>query len=1113
MTDAALTTREAADAPTETRRSLGAQAIRLADAVRKAGRKGVIHLAKDNREAEGIAALARRLAPDVAVLALPAWDSLPYDGASPSRECMGRRMQALHALAAGQSAPWLLVATIEAVLQRLPPRELWQDEPVMMLRVGDPFDALALEEFFRRSGYVFDDRVDDPGEAALRGQVADIFPAGADQPVRIDFDEGRITQICPFDPLSQRTTDVDLDHILLLPASEIVLGPDTAEERFAGAEHSLGKFYAALETIFDYAPEAALSGARLEERRRVAWEQIREAYDAHREVPLSAHDEPPRPVPAPEALYLDETSWQAAVKGRRSLELQPDAAPVPRFAGKRAATASANAYIRDETAEGRKVVLACEDDRQRRMVLRRMEKSLGRPIDPAEDWAGVRSGPAGAVFSMLLPVEQGFALPEEDVTVIAGSEILGQSARPERQRSLSALSIAQAEFDIGDTVIHLDHGMAVLRGLEVIEAAGQTCEMVRLEYADEATLMVPSDEVGAIWRYGSDREAVTLDRLNSEAWQKRRTKVEAEIAGTADRLLALSTARAKAKATPFVRTADYERFLARFPYSESPDQAAAIAEVLDDLASGRPMDRLVCGDVGFGKTEVALRAAAVVAMAGAQVAVIAPTTVLARQHAQNFARRFAGFGIEVAQLSRLTKSAEAREVKQRLAEGAVRIVVGTHAIAAKDVRFKNLGLLIIDEEQRLGARDKDKLRARGKGSHVLTLTATPIPRTLQSAVVGIQDLSVIATPPVRRRPIRTILTPFDPALIGQAMLRERGRGGQTFVVCPRVEDIAPMAERLREIAPGLRLLCAHGKMPAAEIDDAMMRFAAGKADVLLATNIIESGLDLPSANTMLVWRPDRFGLSQLHQLRGRVGRGRRRGVAYLVTPPDMKLAPATEKRLRTLEALDRLGAGFEISARDLDARGAGDLLGEDQAGHINLIGTDLYRRLLGRALARARGEEPEPEWTPDINLGASAFIPQDYVPEPEVRLNLHARLARLASLDEVEAFSEELEDRFGPPPDTVDGLLVRAQTAIFCREMGIAKVEAGPKGIAIAFRAGSAASATGKRLVVAKETEPGAERHAVVLSLLRKLQSGELRPRKRSRSRAGLGEERAMVSG
>jgi transcription-repair coupling factor (superfamily II helicase) len=1097
MAETAAIPREDTLAPVQTIRSACVRAIRLTDAARAAGKHGIIHFAQDERTAERVMRLACRLAPDIQAILFPPWDCLPYDGVSPSREIMGQRMSALHALAAKREGPLLVVTTVDAVIQRVPPRSLWQPQASMTLRTGDKLDLPALEAFLRRAGYGFDDRVDEPGEAALRGQVVDIFPAGAELPVRIEYEGGQITEIHPFDPLSQRTADADIEAVPLQPACEIVLGEDPQETRFPGAQHWLPQFYPKLETLFDYLPHAAISGAeRLEERRRSVLEQIDEAYEAHRELPPAAREgEVRRAVLRPDALYLDKTAWDDALRKRKVEVTDADALAIAQFTGRRASTAAATAWIRDQTARGTKVVLASADERQLRTITRRIERQLGEAIDPLEHWDELRAAPHGKVFSMLLPTERGFVLPEENIAVIAGTDILGQRARTDRQAS-TALALEQTELDLGDTVIHLDHGMGLLRGLETIEAGGETCEMVRLEYAEEATLLAPIDEIGMIWRYGSEAEAVSLDRLDGEAWQKRRIKVEAEIAEAARRLVELSHARAKAKAKAFVvKPGDYDRFIARFPYSESPDQATAIEETLHDLASGRPMDRLVCGDVGFGKTEVALRAAAAVAMAGGQVAVVAPTTVLARQHVETFRRRFAGFGIEIGQLSRLAKPAEAREVKKGLAEGRIRIVIGTHAIAGKDVRFKDLGLLIIDEEQRFGARDKAKLRSLGEAVHVLTLTATPIPRTLQAAIVGIQDLSVIATAPVRRRPIRTVLTPFEAPLVRQALLRERSRGGQSFVVCPRVEDMEPMATKLRELVPELRILTAHGKMPAGDIDEMMMQFAGGTGDVLLATNIIESGLDLPGANTMLIWRADRFGLSQLHQLRGRVGRGRRRGVAYLLTDPRTNLATATQKRLRTLETLDRLGAGFEISARDLDLRGAGDLIGEEQAGHIKLIGADLYRQLLDRALERARGGNPKPDRTPDINLGPTAFIPADYVPEPEVRLNLYARLTRLGSLDEVEAFAEEIEDRFGQPPSVIDELLAHARLAILGRALGAEKIEGGPKAITIAFRQDRAPA--GKppaeaqwregRLFLPRSTETARERYALALGLLHKM--------------------------
>lgn len=541
---------------------------------------------------------------------------------------------------------------------------------------------------------------------------------------------------------------------------------------------------------------------------------------------------------------------------------------------------------------------------------------------------------------------------------------------------------------------------------------------------------------------------------------------------------------------------EYERFVARFPFSETPDQLRATEDIFDDMASGHLMDRLVCGDVGFGKTEVALRAAAAVALSGKQVAVIAPTTVLARQHVRSFQRRFAGLGIEVAHLSRLVTAAEARTVKKGLADGSVRIVIGTHALTAKGVAFKDLGLVIIDEEQRFGAAHKAKLRAMAAGGHVPTLTATPIPRTLQASLVGLQELSIIATPPARRQPIRTFLTAFDPATLRQALMRERRRQGQSFVVCSRVEDIEPMHEQLAKIVPELKVVVAHGQMPPAETDDVMVRFADGEGDVLLATNIIESGLDVPRANTMLVWRADRFGLSQLHQLRGRVGRGRIRGTTYLLKEPGQDLPKATENRLRTLEALDRLGAGFAISAQDLDQRGAGTLFGEEQAGHIKLIGADLYQHMLKRAL---RGDVHEDDWTPEFNIGLTGSIPADYVNEPEMLINLYSRLARMDASETIDDLEEEIEDRFGPIPEALRSLLALTGMRLLCYRLGIGRIDAGPQAIAVTFRPGSAQKLplqdmidgsqgevrwNGERLVFTTSDDQPDERQKRILNLL-----------------------------
>jgi transcription-repair coupling factor (superfamily II helicase) len=520
-------------------------------------------------------------------------------------------------------------------------------------------------------------------------------------------------------------------------------------------------------------------------------------------------------------------------------------------------------------------------------------------------------------------------------------------------------------------------------------------------------------------------------------------------AGIVERTRAREAARAPVITPP---RAEFDRFVRRVPYTLTADQGTAIDAILRDLARGRPMDRLVCGDVAFGKTEVALHAAAAVALAGKQVAVLAPTTLLARQHLETFRSRFSGLGIAVDKLIRSARSAEGRAVTKGLADGSVRVVVGTHALAAPGLRFYDLGLVVIDEEQRFGEAQKRQLRGLGAGQHVLTMTATPLPRSLQAALVGLIDVSVLATPPVARQPVRGFVMPFDPVAVRGALLREARRGGQSFVVCPRIEDLAPMQARLTELVPELSLVVAHGRMRDDALDAAMLDFAEGRGDVLLATNIIEAGLDIPNANTMLVWRPDRFGLAQLHQLRGRVGRGRSRATAYLLTDPAQTLSGTARKRLETLAALDNPGAGFAISVADLDQRGAGDLLGDAQAGHVRLVGTELYRHLLTRALAAARGAAMPTEWAPEIALEVAAYIPADLVPEPDVRLEIYRRLGKLESVEEVDALGEELADRFGELPEPARSLLDIARLGLLCRALDIASLRAGPEAVAITPR-------------------------------------------------------------
>jgi transcription-repair coupling factor (superfamily II helicase) len=675
-----------------------------------------------------------------------------------------------------------------------------------------------------------------------------------------------------------------------------------------------------------------------------------------------------------------------------------------------------------------------------------------------DGWDAARNLPRTETGVVVLALETGFTTP--DVCFVSEADILGDRlARPQKKKRRSdKFTIDVGELTEGDLVVHAEHGIGRYDGLETIQVAGAAHDCVRVIYSGDDKLFVPVENIDVLSRYGSEDTAAALDRLGGGAWQARKARVKKRLKDMADQLLKVAAARLVHATEPLSPpTGLYEEFAARFPYPETEDQLRAIENVLEDLNSGRPMDRLVCGDVGFGKTEVALRAAFAVAMSGMQVALIVPTTLLARQHYKNFQRRFAGLPLRVEQLSRLVTVGDAKAIKEDIAAGKVDIVIGTHALLGKGIKFDRLGLLVVDEEQHFGVKQKEKLKELGDGVHVLTLTATPIPRTLQMALAGVRELSLITTPPVDRLAVRTFVLPYDPVVIREAILREQFRGGQTFYVCPRLEDLPRVEMRLRELVPEIKMVVAHGQLAPADLEARIGAFYDGEYDMLLATNIVESGLDLPRANTMILHRADMFGLAQLYQLRGRIGRAKLRGYCYLTHNPGMMLTKAATQRLELIETLDSLGAGFTLASHDLDLRGAGNLLGEEQSGHIKEVGVELYQQMLEEAVAAAKAgaaNEPMPQeaWTPQINLGIPVLIPDTYVSELNVRLNLYRRLADLHTREELDAFGAELIDRFGALPPEVENLLDTVVIKQLCRSAGVEKLDVGPKGAMISFR-------------------------------------------------------------
>jgi transcription-repair coupling factor (superfamily II helicase) len=717
-------------------------------------------------------------------------------------------------------------------------------------------------------------------------------------------------------------------------------------------------------------------------------------------------------------------------------------------------------HVGDLHADGRRVAIASYSGGSRdRLAVVLREHGIA-DLAPVQSWPEVAELSPRAVALVLLGLERGFETAE--LALISEQDLLGERlARPPRKRSRRAENfIAQAtDLNTGDLVVHVDHGIGRYEGLQTIDVAGAPHDCVWLIYDGGDRLFVPVENIEVLSRYGSGDAEVALDKLGGVGWQSRKARLKKRVREIADQLIAVAAARTMRRADKLTPPEGmYQEFCARFPFAETDDQERSIGDVLNDLSSGHPMDRLVCGDVGFGKTEVALRSAFVAVMDGKQVAVVTPTTLLCRQHFNTFSQRFAELPVRIEQLSRLVSPKQAAEVRADLARGTVDIVIGTHALLAKRIAFKDLGLLVIDEEQHFGVTHKERLKQLRTDVHVLTLTATPIPRTLQMALSGVREMSLIATPPVDRLAIRTFVMPFDPVVVREAILREHYRGGQTFYVCPRIVDLAEVGRTLQKLVPEVKIAVAHGRLPAAELDKVMNAFYDGAYDVLLSTSIIDSGLDIPTANTMIIHRADMFGLAQLYQLRGRIGRSKLRAYAYLTLPPRRVPTAGAEKRLQAMQALDSLGAGFNLASHDLDIRGAGNLLGEEQSGHVREVGIELYQHMLEEAVVAARGGqtaegvELEDRWSPQITLGTAVLIPESYIADLGVRIDLYRRIAALEERSEIDAFAAEMIDRFGPLPDEVEHLLEVVVIKSYCRQAGAAKLDAGPRGATLAFR-------------------------------------------------------------
>lgn len=1033
------------------------------------------------------------LNPSLEVLCFPAWDTVPYDRSSPQAHLMAERAQTLGRLKNLQGkAPLLVLTTLKSIVQRVLPIGFQGEE--ITLKPQETLDRDDLIKSLTNQGYHRVMTVREPGEFAVRGSLIDLFPLLEEQGYRLDFFGDEIEEIKVFDPLTQVSKEA-VSSLILSPfqefpiqESQISLFRSQYRELFGAQsandplyqEVSLGHrpkgveqwaplfFEKPLPSLFDTNQNiTVVLPSGWEEALAKSWELIEEYYQGRLALLKSKTESLPYyPLP-PEKLYVSLAELQDAAKNR-TLLLSPFA-PASEKAGAHLSFKPISPFgphrgQRLEELKGRisdaayPLILTVSSEGQKAQIARLFE-DVQIPVQGeavlSQNIAELEPGLWIGQGDFL----EGFQTPEFEL--IPASLILGkETTRSAKQQKDAANFIAEASaLSPGDLIVHEDHGIGRFIALTPLDIDGAVRDFIELEYADQDKLYLPAENLDLLTRYGSGEMLVPLDRLGAKGWQLRKAKAKGRIKVAAEKVIELAAQRALKKAPLFPLPGEsYGQFERRFPFQETDDQLAAISDVIQDLERGQPMDRLICGDVGFGKTEVALRAAFIVAGQGAQVAVIVPTTLLCRQHSANFQRRFQDTGLKVASLSRLTTPNQAKGIRRELKEGKVDIVIGTHALLSKHVSFKNLGLVIVDEEQHFGVQQKEKIRSLAAQIHVLTLTATPIPRTLQMSMSGVRDMSLISTPPVDRLAVRTFISPLDPLIVKEALLREKHRGGQSFVVCPYIKNLTTAHELLQELVPDMTVGVAHGGLTGPALDQVMTQFDAGEIDILLATNIIESGIDIARANTLVVMNAHLFGLAQLYQIRGRIGRSKERGYAYLTWPEATTLTPQAEKRLSVLQTLDTLGAGFQLASHDMDIRGPGNLLGEEQSGHIKEVGVELYQHMLQEAIAEIQAQdqgapsrEIEEHWSPQLQLGISFILPQSYIADDAVRIDFYKRLSCVTDKGELGPLIGEMVDRFGALPGEAENLIQVIELKLLCRETQVEKIEAGNKGFLITF--------------------------------------------------------------
>ncbi len=1066
--------------------------------------KHILYIASDGITLAQTATLLRTIEPQAKILEFPAWDTVPYDRVSPNSAITAKRIETLSEIVFTESeTPYVVITSVGAILQKVAPAKIFRNAK-KQIKVGSKLNFDNFLHYAAINGYTRVEQVMEAGEYAVRGDIIDIFPSGMENPIRIDLFDDEVERIRIFDAISQRTIG-NLEQYSFQVANEVILDANTirhfrenyretfgaggmrdelyeavsAGRKYIGLENWLPLFYDEnLPTLFDYMPDAlVVAGKNVEDAAKVKTDGIYDYYEARLEAlnisKKATEEEIYRPLP-PEKMYLNAGQFIAKLNERQTAHLNslslPQASdiidmhtiPGRNFAhNKHISVASLYEELQNYLIENGllKRIICCYAEGSRERLMAMLQEYGIKDVIVATDWKTAEKLCTQKKIALLIAdLPHGFR--DREYCLISEQDILGERQHRKARKVTSKDFIADvSSLSVGELVVHIEHGIGRFMGLENIMAGGAPHDCIKLLYAHDDKLFVPVENIDVISRYGSDDANIQLDTLGGQAWQAKKAKVKEKIKDIAEKLIRVAAERHLKSADSYIAPSGaYDEFCARFPFSETDDQLHAISDVLQDLNAGEPMDRLVCGDVGFGKTEVALRAAFTVAMNGAQVALIVPTTLLARQHYLNFIERMQGFPLTIKMLSRLSTAKEVRQTKEGLTSGSVDIVIGTHALLSKDVQFCNLGLLIVDEEQHFGVAHKEKLKALKSDVHVLTLSATPIPRTLELSLTGVKQLSIIATPPIDRLAARTFVMPFDRVMIKEAIYREKFRGGQTFFVCPRVSDIAEIEKILHALVPDIKIAVAHGQMPPSQLEDIVGAFADGQYDVLLSTTIIESGIDMPRVNTMIIHRADMFGLAQLYQLRGRIGRSKIRGYCYFTVPPKKKLNQIAEKRLAILQALDTLGAGFSLASHDMDIRGSGNVLGTEQSGHIKDVGMALYHHMLEEEIMRQKAGQTaqiqaagNTDWAPQITTGIPLLIPENYVKDLGVRLGLYRRIGALKDEAELLDMREELTDRFGAIPQEVENLLQTIEIKQLCYKANIAKIDAGAKGILLAF--------------------------------------------------------------